>query len=231
VFTSFSNLSVNTNNVTNSPVQKFRINLIGITGSGKSTCSEKIKNLIIQKGGEVLVVSADKWSKQNYKGKDLQNKILNEIRQFDGFNSGTKLKVVVMDLCNENGIVKQSFGFNFNSYTDINFYPNLDKNKFEEYESWCLSNVLSRPLHDSKSNYWLNPVSAGVNTCIKVHNLKAKSISKLLGINFTCNFDENLSLSQIKNIIKTKSDQYTEYLKTRNLDEEIENLLITNIVL
>lgn len=221
VFNTFGNLNLN------NQINKYRINLIGITGSGKSTCAEKIKNSIIAKGGIALIVSADKWSKQNFKGKDLQNKILNELRQFETFKSN--LKVVIVDLCNENGIVKESFGFNFSNYTDINFYPNFDKNKFDEYESWCLSNILSRLIHTSQCNYWLNPVSAGLETCIKVHNLKAKGIAKLLRINKTENFNEKLSMEEIKNLIKTKSDSYSEYLKTRNLDNEIEKLISTNI--
>lgn len=221
VFNTFGNMKLDNS------VKKYRINLVGITGSGKSTTAEKIKNLIIQKGGTVLIVSVDKWSKQNFKGKDLQNKILNEIKQFESFKSN--LKVIVVDLCNENGIVKNSFGFNFNSYTDITFYPNLDSNKFDQYESWCLMNVLSRPLHNSTSNYWLNPVSAGVETCIKVHNLKAKGVANLLGHLNTCNFNEKLSKNDITNLIKTKANQYSEYLKTRNLDKEIENLILTNI--
>ena len=104
VFNSFNNMNLNNLGDTH----KYRINLIGVTGSGKSTCAKKIKTLVEQKGGSVLVVSADKWSKQNFKGKDLQNKILNEIRQFD--KAKTNLKVIVMDLCNENGVSKNNFG-------------------------------------------------------------------------------------------------------------------------
>jgi hypothetical protein len=222
VFNTFGNLNIK------DPVKKYRINLIGVTGSGKSTCAEKIKNLIIQKGGVTLIVSADKWSKQNYKGKDLQNKILNEIRQFETFKSN--LKVIIVDMCNENGIVKESFGFNFSTYIDINFYPNFDSKRFDQYESWCLSNVLTRPLHNSQCNYWLNHVSAGVETCIKVHNLKTKGIAKLLGVKNTLNFDEKMSITQITNLIKIKSDQYKEYLKTINLDSELENMISTNIL-
>ena len=48
-----------------------------------------------------------------FKGKDLQVKILNEITQFD--TKANKLKVIIMDLCNENGTDKYSFGFNFNA--------------------------------------------------------------------------------------------------------------------
>ena len=224
IFNTFANMNLN------NQTKRFRINLIGITGSGKSTCSEKIKNFINQKGGEVLIVSADKWSKQGFKGKDLQNKIFNEIRQFDTIEIGSKTKVIVMDLCNENGVSNESFGFNFSAYTDINFYPNLDENKFDQYEAWCLHNVLSRPNFKSNSNYWLNPVSAGISTCIKVHNSKARGVANLL--NKRChNYNENMNMAQITNTIFAKADQYRDYLQTRNLQNEVEEMIMNNILI
>ena len=223
----FSNMNLSLN--TDSNVKKFRINLLGVTGSGKTTASEKISKIIEDNGGKVLVVSADKWSKQNYKGKDLQNKIFNEIKQFDA--KLHELKVIIMDLCNENGIVKNSFGFNFNAYNDVNFYPNLDINKFDEYECWCLENVLSRAKDTPTTNYWLNPVAAGVETCIKVHNAKAKGIANLLAINKTNNFNQKSSLDQILNQIKSKSDNYKNLLKNKKLDLEIEKLIMENNII
>ena len=207
--------------------KRYRINLIGITGSGKTTTSEKIIKLIENKGGKVLIVSADKWSKQNYKGNQLQNQIQNEIKEFD--SKPYKLKVIVMDLCNENGIDKYSFGFNFHNYIDINFYPNLVPDKFDEYECWCLNNVLSRPLHNLGTNYWLNPVSAGVEICIKVHNSKASGVANLLGIKKTNNFNQKLNKKLILDQIKSKSDNYKKILNGKNLDVEINKFIDDNI--
>jgi len=104
-----------------------------------------------------------------------------------------------MDLCNENGVDKYSFGFNFYNYIDINFYPNLIPDKFDEYECWCLNNVLSRSLHNENTNYWLNPFSACVKTCIKVHNAKAVGVAK------------KSNKTAINNLIKLKSDNYKKY--------------------
>lgn len=219
VFNSFNNLKLNDKS------KLFRINLIGITGSGKTTTAEKIKKIIENKGGEVLIVSADKWSKQNFKGDNLKNKIFTEIKQFDMINSN--FKVIIMDLCNENGIMKNNFGYDFDNYTDLIFYPNLISNKFDEYECWCLENVLSRPVHTLQSNYWLNPIGTGVQTCIKVHNIKATAISKLLNIKRMNTFNQNLTLEQILNKIKTKSNNYKN--KLANLDLEITNFIEKNI--
>lgn len=221
VFNSLTNINLNLYS------KKFRINLIGITGSGKTTTAEKIQKIIEDKGGKVLIVSADKWSKQNFKGSNLQNQIFNEIKQFD--IKPCELKVIIMDLCNENGISKNSFGFNFNAYTDINFYPNLIIEKFNEYECWCLKNVLSRPKHSTNSNYWLNPISAGVETCIKVHNLKANGISQLLNVKRTNYFNQKMSLFEIMEQIKTKSNNYKKLLENKNLDLEINKFINENI--
>ena len=214
-----------TNSISSSNL--LRINLIGITGSGKTTTSEKIVKLIEDKGGKVLVVSADKWSKLNYKGHQLQNQIFNEITEFD--SKSYKLKVIVMDLCNQNGVDKYSFGFNFHNYLDINFYPNLVHDKFDEYECWCLNNVLSRPLHNNNTNYWLNPVSAGVETCIKVHNTKASGVAKLLGIKKTNNFNQKTNKPTIINQIKSKSDNYKKIINSKNLDLELIKFINDNI--
>lgn len=118
---------------------------------------------------------------------------------------------------------------NFKPGSSTNTCRVLNLKLFKQYECWCLSNVLSRPLYDSTTNYWLNPVSAGVETCIKVHNLKAKGISKLLGINDISNFDENLNMIQIINNIKLDVDKYNNYLLTFNLDEQIEKNILSNI--
>lgn len=223
IFNSFTSMSLIDEKL------KYRINLIGITGSGKSTTANKMIKLIEEKGGSVLVISADKWSKQGYKGKDIQNKIYDEIMKFESIVN--KLKVIIMDLCNENGVINYSFGFNFHKYIDLTFYPNLDKNNFDEYEYWCLNNVLSRPLHNKNTNYWLNPISAGVETCIKVHNTKAKGVAKLLKIYKTNNFNEKLNMQQILNLIKPKANNYKSYLATCDLDKEIKNFIDENIKL
>lgn len=229
IFDSFANLKVSSQTLDqeNNLNRKYRINLIGITGSGKSTCAEKIKNYVEQRGGIVLIVSADKWSKQGFKGKETQSKILNEIRQFDKVKNN--LKIVIMDMCNESGITTKSFGYDFSQYKDIVFYPNLNKEKFDQYEAWCLSNVLARPLHTPTTNYWLNPVSAGVQTCIKVHNMKASGVSRLAGVFVTSNFNENLSSNQIENQIQAKANQYANFLKTQNLDDQIDTLMTSEI--
>jgi hypothetical protein len=202
---------------------KILINMIGITGSGKSTVSKKIHDLVTDSGGSCLIVSSDKWSKKGAKGKQLQTSINKEIRDFDTADS--EFKVIVVDICNENGPSSNCFGFDTSSYSIFNFYPNLDKGKFDDYQSWCLRNVLSRPMHTATSLYWLNPESAGVSTCIKVHNLKTNGLKKLLGLTSSLSFSENESIYSVMEKIKIKASAYESYLIGKNLDEIVINLL------
>jgi len=207
----------NTNAFTNN--KKILINMIGITGAGKSTVSKKIYDLVTSKGASCLIVSADKWSKKGYKGKQMQQAVFREIKDLE--NKNTEYKVLIVDICNENGPSSNCFGFDTSEYTTFNFYPNLDKTKFDEYQCWCLNNVLSRPMHTEDSLFWLNPESAGVSTCIKVHNMKTNGFKKLLGITSTLTFSEGLTMEQVLDIISAKAFKYEKYLAKNNLDDTV----------
>ena len=210
---------------------KARITLVGITGAGKSTVAEKIKTLIEHNGGRALIVSADKHSKRNIKGKQLQNIVNKEIRDFDS-SSFNGLKIIIMDLCNEHGIQNNQFNFNFNQYNDIIYYPNFNKDMVDEYEAWCLQNVLSRPKDTPQSNYWLNPVGAGLATCIKVHKSKNNGFRHVVGCRpSNNNFNETDSRDIINRKMNEKAGIYANYLATLNLNDEVAKLLSTNNLL
>jgi ABC-type oligopeptide transport system ATPase subunit len=212
--------------------KKIIINMIGITGSGKSTASKKIYDLVTGSGGLCLIVSADKWSKKGTKGKQLQSSINKEIRDFDSAGSASSAgspdsiyKVIVIDICNENGPSSNCFGFNTSSYSSFNFYPNLNKDKFDDYQCWSLRNVLMRTACTATSLYWLNPESAGVSTCIKVHNLKVAGLKMLLGVVSGTSFNESLSMDDVMSQISERANAYEHYLTTKNPDELIIQLI------
>lgn len=211
--------------------KKVRINMCGITGSGKTTSTEKLKKILKDNGFEVLVVSSDELSKNGITGKQMQSTIFNNIKSFE--NLTNKFKAVIMDLCNEKGVQTNSFGWDFSEYTDLIFYPNFDQknnlHNFDEYEAWCLSNVISRKMHSKTTNYWLNPVSAGIDTCINVHNMKANGVALLV----RCNRQQvpKMNQEQLVKWLKPKADSYTQYLKSKNLDEEILKFLVDNDVI
>ncbi len=210
--------------VNQSEDRKVVVVLTGITGAGKSTTSELIKKMVTEKGGKFHRVSADEKSKQGYKGKALQDTISREIYTFDREDS--KLKVIVLDLCNENGVGNEIFGFNFGKYERFDLPVNYIPGQFELFENWCLFNVLSRKRDTPQVSYWLNPESAGVNTCIKVHNAKTLAIRRLYKLTTTVeNFNENSSMTQIMNKITPKANAYAEILKQHPLEQQIRNVL------
>jgi hypothetical protein len=231
LMTSCARLSVTIDNIElnkfNKSSNKLLINMIGITGAGKSTISQKIYDLVIANNGSCLIVSSDKWSKRGVKGKQLQSSVYKEIAEFDSKQS--EHKVIIVDLCNENGPqLHECFGYDISSYTITNYYPNFNKEMFDEYQSWCLQNVLCRQNCTPETNFWLNPVSAGVNTCVKVHNMKTNGIKKLLGITSTLSFPESKSIDYLLFNIKPKADAYALYLSTINTDKNIQELLVSN---
>lgn len=206
--------------------QKFLIQMIGVTGAGKSTSSELIQKLVMERNGLCLILSSDKHSKKGCTGKGQALAIQKEFRQFE--MTPSPLKVVVVDICNEKGPSSQCFGCNFSGYKSLCFYPNLpDFERFDEYECWCLNNVLSRPMHSNKTNYWLNPVSAGVQTCIKVHNMKASSLKSFLRLSKPAlMFSEKLEMEQIKQLIAERAAKYTEVtISTESLQNHVKEFI------
>lgn len=197
-----------------------KINMIGITGAGKSTFSKRISEMIQEKEGKCIVLSADKWSKRGKKGRDLTNCIRNEMKEFDRVPS--KLKVVVVDICNENGPQQNCFEIDFSNYEEYDFKPNMIPEKFNQYEAWCLRNVLSRGNSTENTLYWLNPVSAGVNTCVKVHKSKASGVRRFCNITTpTVYMNENWTLQQALDSLKRDADSYEEELKKTTIDSDI----------
>jgi len=200
-----------------------KINMIGVTGSGKSTFSNRIREMIEEKNGKCIVLSADKWSKRGKKGREIGQCIRNEMKEFDRISQ--KLKVVIVDICNENGPQQNCFEIDFSNYEEVNFTPNMIPQKFDQYETWCLWNVLNRGNFNENTLYWLNPVSAGVNTCIRVHKTKASGIRRFCNITSpTVNLNENWTLQQAQDILRKDADAYQEELKKTTIDDDIVQL-------
>jgi len=85
---------------------------------------------------------------------------------------------------------------------------------------------LIRPIHNDDTLYWLNPVSAGISTCLRVHNLKSQGIRNLLNIKAPkLLINENLNLNEVLEIIKFKVNEYEKELKKSNLDKDVSELI------
>jgi hypothetical protein len=199
--------------------RKFRITFIGITGSGKSTLAEMITNRIVGMGGLILNVNADRLSKHGLKGKEMAAQVKINFDEFEMIYS--KLKVILIDLCNVHTSTDKIFGLDLKGYTNINFYPNLDVNRFEEYEMWCLNNVLNREMWTFNTLYWLTPVAVGVEKCVKIHNNKASALAKMLKVN-------RCDVKMVNNMlekIKPKAESYKRYVDEIDMNAQIELLL------
>jgi hypothetical protein len=211
-----TNTSTVVSQIASTTNNRVRINMVGITGSGKSTTAQLMVDYFNQNGWTTLVVSADKWSKKGFKGKAMINCVQHEIATFDK-NEGNL--AIIVDICNETGVNDKCFGYDLSNYKSYTFVPNFDKStdNFGDYESWCLLNVLSREADTPDSNYWLNPVSAGVKICIDVHNKKASGVKKLLGVGGSlANFNSSLTMVAIKSTIESKAATYAAKLTSRD---------------
>lgn len=222
---SISNLSssLSSLSIITSP-RKILIALYGITGAGKTTTSSKMNELVNARGGLCHILSSDYYDKQDI-DKTVKNRLIKQdIRNFE--SSSNPLKVLIVDLCNDKGLNKSNlFGHDFSNYESFDFFPNLDRTNFDDYESWCLNNVLNRSCYSRDTLYFLNPENAGKDTCVNVHNMKASGIKKIIGLNTpTKNFSKSLSMQALKDRLKESVDRYSNYLRTRSLDSEIQEL-------
>jgi hypothetical protein len=207
--------------------KKILINLIGITGAGKSTVAEKIHNLMISKGAKCLIINSDKWAKMGKFGATQEKAAREEIDNFK--NAPGNFKAIIVDMCNEDGPSGKVYGVDFPEYTSYNYFPNLDKSNYVDYECWCIHNVLSRPIHDEKSSFYLNPVAAGVETCIKVHNMKTAKLRQYLGLCEPRLFYEKLPMWKILSIVKDGVARYSQYLAMKPLDDEV-RMFVENVL-
>ncbi len=202
--------------------------LMGVTGSGKTTAREKLERQLIAKGYKVLVASADDIAKLGHKDAGQQ-----VTQQIQAFTATREKHAIILDICNERGFDKSKvFGRNLSSYKDVIFVPNFDKSQddFKDYECFCLNNVLARPMHSADTNFWLNPNSAGVKTCIEVHNTKAAGIMRTLGVaGKSAAFKSNLSMMEIQALIRDGAARHAAKLAARPpLDEQLAALLTSN---
>lgn len=210
-------------------VKRFRINMCGITGSGKTTATQVFKKILSENNYSVLVVSADDLSKQGMKNAQMCAQIQRNVSSFEKDNKGNK--VIIMDLCNERGTDVDAFGVSFHLYEDLIFYPNFDPSNFDNYEAWCLTNVLSRGACSSATPYYLNKINATLAVCINVHNKKASGIARITRSSRGHDIPSNLSESALQKLIGPKAKKYQEYLKTRDFNGEIFKFLVDSNIL
>lgn len=198
--------------------QRFKITMIGIPGSGKSTIAEKISREITRRGGTALILNADTLSKRNIVGKCMAMHMRMRFGEFEMIPS--LLKVVIVDLCNETGPDDRIFGLDLSNYKNLNYFANFNGNDFSGYEAWCANNVLGRGMWSESTMFWLTPADVGVERCIAVHNKKAKKLARYLKIERVRDIGiEDVTEDAIERYkLCLKDDDAIEFLKTSVID-------------
>jgi hypothetical protein len=220
--TVFSNMRISPSSAHGSG-NYIKIDNVGPTGAGKTYSTEMMTNILLEMGTRVLVISADKWSKQGLVFSEVQNAIFSEINEF--MQNPSTVNVIISDICHDRKIEDTEFGFRYDRsiWKTVTFCPNLYDNypnkiqQFQDYCCWCLNNLLNRPLHSDTSNFWLNKHSAGLEVVVNVHNGKCNGIIQNINIpgfkkpKFH-RFDPKLTEDQLKASIQDGCSRYAQYL-------------------
>ena len=157
--------------------------LRGTVGCGKSSFSrklmEEVRKMNFFKSGQHF--SPDDHNKKAPQGSRPNgvNIVRNELRAF--INKPGPLFCII-DTCgelyDEHNPQKICFDTSLRDFNVIVVYPNLIESDMKGYLSFSLYNVLKRTLHSPTTDFYLNPVSAGFETCKRVHSDKARALFK-----------------------------------------------------
>jgi hypothetical protein len=185
----------------------------GVVGSGKTTFATKLNQKLTEHGIKCIVQGTDQYCKN---GLSMQNAIQCSKDILNTVN-GTEQTVVIIDTCGEQVNYNNIFGINFNNATKLNYFPNYEKTKQNEYLSWSLHNLLSRKSSGQSENFWITPCSVGNSKCIEILNKKAKKLFGKRVEKFALNIDINH--------VKDNYNNYQTYLNNNmDLNEQINKI-------
>jgi len=196
----------------------------GTVGSGKSTHANAIQKCIEEIGGYCINEGTDKYRKMGYSSQCAIEQVENKMREIN--NVKNNLLVVIIDTCGDKG-GNNIFGHNFQNWKTIKHYPNFiknDNNLFNGYLSWSLINVLNRKHSSQSTEYYLNPVDAGISTCVSVHTKKSIAVFGKNRTSTSVTFELNkcgIFNSERLERIKIMASKYEQHLNN-NLKQELE---------
>jgi hypothetical protein len=200
--------------------------LKAVVGGGKSTYTAKLKEEYEKQGKHFFVAGTDVYCKDGDTMLQAIEKIKQNLLTINDIGDDESV-IVCIDTCNEHTTNKTTeiFGVNFAGWNKITIWPNLiNRNDLKGYLSWSLRNVLNREATNSESKYWLNPVNAGVSTCIMVHKKNAiahfgKKIPELF-------YGSPATKEKALELIKAEADKYALLIETQKpLDMEIQKIV------
>ena len=194
----------------------------GTVGSGKTTFAQKIQDIVEANNGKCINESTDKYCKTGMSIKDAINKVSTELAKVNDMTDD--MIVVIIDSCGENNSNNNIiFGMDFSNWKKITVMPNYSSKYLKGYLAWSLRNVLCRSDSNENTNYWLNPVSAGIDVCVYVHY--KKSVALFGKKNVIKPFNRS-SVDSLIAELKDEADKYQEFLdKNMPIDKEIEKII------
>ena len=209
--------------------ERYVFKLMGPTGCGKTTTRQELERQLVAKEYQVYVVSPDDINKV---GGNANQQITAQLEDFIHATRGKK-RAIILDMCNETQFNQKSvFGNDISDFKIVTIMPNFDRaqDNFGDFTHWCLSNVLGRPTHGPDTMFWLNPQSAGVDTCIKVHNAKVSGIMRILNIpNKGYAIKVTPNMDEVMTIIRDGAAQYALTLAARpSIQDQMKTLLSSN---
>jgi len=202
---------------------------MGPTGCGKTTTRQELERQLVAKGYQVFVVSPDDINKV---GGNVNQQITAQLGNFIDTTRGKK-RAIILDMCNETRINQTNvFGKDLSDFEVVTIMPNFDRtqDEFGDFVKWCLENLLRRSMHGPDTMYWLNPQSAGVDTCIKVHNAKVSGIMRILNIpNKGYAIKVTTNMDEVMTTIRDGAAQHALKLAARpSIQDQMKTLLASN---
>lgn len=146
----------------------------GTVGSGKSHFSQLLKEHIEKQGGMCIIEGTDKYCRDGMQVKDAIRQITQNMLALNSITD--RRRYVIIDTCGEQNKGTTFFNVDASGWKIVKYFPNHIKGELEGYLAWSLRNVLRREMPNTTNTHYLNPISAGVNTCVQVHFKKAKAL-------------------------------------------------------
>ena len=203
---------------------KILIILNGTMGAGKTTYSNKLQFELEKLNFKVFNEGYDKYivngANNAQEALDQIQHSLSKINLYKDDNVA-----VIADTCGDkhknNNII---FGIDLSDFKRFDIYPNYNEMDFDGYLKWTLYNVLSRHtrIDTIGSNYNVNPVDNGVNTCTSIHKNKAQLV-------FNKNISDIICSNNIDECLSELQSEYDRYQKYVDLEHNFD-LIITCLI-
>ena len=191
------------------------LTLDGLRGSGKTSASKILSKIANEMGFNTLTICTDTWKNQGFTSAQISAGIYKNINNFL-VKFKTEKKLIILD-------TDHKIEYDFSSFDELYYYPNLIVKQFDDYQCWCLRNLLTRKARTTSSTYYLNPTDDSLLTCLKSHLFHKKKCEDYIGTRFKGRktyIDIKDNIDTIFEKIKYNADRYQESLKTYQLETE-----------